>query len=296
MTIPPSQQVTNQLYCEEKAIPAGSSLYYSVRTLSPVPRHALIVLHALYQELDSIRYTCQDTNVAHSKMQWWRAEVDNAIKQNATHPVTQALQELWEVIPREEIVNLVEVMAQSLDITRFPDMDSLQHQCEHQGGALFILCGRILEPQLDEDTQSALKTIGGTWQLANLFRFLRRDLLQGYVYVGGELLQKHSVTEQTLFAFQTTESLQALFADYLAHIQQSYQQGIAQLPKTAQKLQTPQLILAYLSIMTLLEVKADNYQILTNKLALTPIRKLWLSWQAEWYLRFGSRQFIMDKL
>jgi len=296
MTIPPSQQITNQLYCEEKAIPAGSSLYYSLRTVSPTARHALIVLHALYQELDSVRYTCQDISVAHSKMQWWRAEVHNAIKQNATHPVIQSLQELWEVIPSEDIINLVEIMVQSLDITRFPDMDSLQHHCEHQGGALFVLSARILDSQLDEEAQQALKVIGGTWQLAGLFRFLRRDLLQGYVYVGGELLQKHGVTEQELFAFKTTAPLQALFADYLQHIQQSYQQGVEKLPKTAQKAQTPQLILAYLSLMTLLEVKADNYQLLTNKLALTPMHKLWLSWRAEWCLRFGSRQFFTQKL
>jgi phytoene synthase len=59
--------------------------------------------------------------------------------------------------------------------------------------------------------------------------------------------------------------------------QQYYEQAFAQLPAVDRKSQRPGLIMAAIYRTLLDEIRAENFQVLHQRIALTPVRKLWLA-------------------
>jgi phytoene synthase len=58
-----------------------------------------------------------------------------------------------------------------------------------------------------------------------------------------------------------------------------YQQAFALLPTEDKKAQRPGLIMAAIYRTLLDEIARDNFPVLTHRVSLTPLRKLWLAWR-----------------
>ena len=65
----------------------------------------------------------------------------------------------------------------------------------------------------------------------------------------------------------------------LARAQQAYDDAFALLPRQDRRAQRPGLMMAAIYRTLLDEVQADGYHVLTQRISLTPIRKLWLAWK-----------------
>jgi len=59
-------------------------------------------------------------------------------------------------------------------------------------------------------------------------------------------------------------------------------------PWTARSQQSA-VILAEILLVTLAEIRRDGYRILHHRIALTPLRKLWIAWRARHRLMVGRR-------
>ena len=57
-----------------------------------------------------------------------------------------------------------------------------------------------------------------------------------------------------------------------------YRAAIAKLPANDRRAQRPGLVLAAIYQKTLDEIRRDGCRVLTQRVSLTPIRKLWISW------------------
>ena len=66
-----------QDYCQQKAAASGSSFYYSFMFLPKLKREAITALYAFCREVDDIADECHDTNLARTKLAWWRTEIAN---------------------------------------------------------------------------------------------------------------------------------------------------------------------------------------------------------------------------
>ena len=66
-------------YCQDKAAASGSSFYYSFLFLPKPRRQAITALYAFCREVDDIADECSDTNIALTKLTWWRMEIANLI-------------------------------------------------------------------------------------------------------------------------------------------------------------------------------------------------------------------------
>ncbi|MEQ1667905.1 MAG: squalene/phytoene synthase family protein, partial [Sulfuriferula sp.] len=64
-------------YCQDKAAASGSSFYYSFRFLPSNRRLAITALYAFCREVDDIVDECSDANVALTKLNWWRQEIND---------------------------------------------------------------------------------------------------------------------------------------------------------------------------------------------------------------------------
>jgi phytoene/squalene synthetase len=67
--------MTPDQYCQDKAAQSGSSFYYSFLFLPPEKRRAITALYAFCREVDDVVDECSDTDLARTKLAWWRNEV-----------------------------------------------------------------------------------------------------------------------------------------------------------------------------------------------------------------------------
>ena len=74
-----------------RAAPPGSMRYFAL-LYAPVEQRELLT--ALFVIDAEIRASATQVahEVAHTRLQWWRAEVDRLINRNAQHPATQVVQ------------------------------------------------------------------------------------------------------------------------------------------------------------------------------------------------------------
>ena len=66
----------------------------------------------------------------------------------------------------------------------------------------------------------------------------------------------------------------------------TYDKALALLPAADRQSQKPGLMMASIYRTLLREIEADNFQVLHQRIALTPLRKLWLAWKMQALGRF----------
>jgi phytoene synthase len=71
---------------------------------------------------------------------------------------------------------------------------------------------------------------------------------------------------------------------------EAYADALAALPAVDRRPQRPGLIMATVYHALLEEIIADKFQVLHQRVSLTPIRKLWLAWST-WVLRWRTLRF-----
>ena len=60
-----------------------------------------------------------------------------------------------------------------------------------------------------------------------------------------------------------------------------YDEAMALLPEADRRAQKPGLMMASIYRTLLHEIAADNYQVLHQRVSLTPLRKFWLAWKTQ---------------
>jgi phytoene synthase len=66
-----------------------------------------------------------------------------------------------------------------------------------------------------------------------------------------------------------------------ARAHQLYEKAFAMLPDADKRAQKPGLMMASIYRTLLREIEADNFQVLHQRISLTPLRKLWLAWKVQ---------------
>jgi len=72
-------------YCQQKAAQSGSSFYYS-SCFCRRNAEGITALYAFCREVDDAVDECSDDAIAHTKLSWWRKEI-NAMLQGNPHRI-----------------------------------------------------------------------------------------------------------------------------------------------------------------------------------------------------------------
>ena len=67
----------------------------------------------------------------------------------------------------------------------------------------------------------------------------------------------------------------------VARAQQLYDEALALLPEADRRSQKPGLMMASIYRTLLREIESSHYQVLHQRIGLTPLRKLWLAWKMQ---------------
>lgn len=267
-------------YCQQKAAQSGSSFYYSFLFLPPERRRAITALYAFCREVDDTVDETGDAGVARAKLDWWRKEIGDMLAGHPAHPVTKALQPHLAAYALDgtHLLAIIDGMQMDLDQNRYLDWPGLQRYCWHVAGVVGILSARIFGATRPETLQYAEK-LGLAFQLTNIIRDVGEDARKGRIYLPVSELQQFRVTAADILNARHSENFEKLMRFQTERAQRSYDEALALLPQQDRRAQRPGLIMAAIYRTLLDEIERDRFKVLTQRVSLTPIRKLWLAWK-----------------
>ena len=279
--------MTPQDYVQQKASASGSSFYYAFLFLPPPQRAAITAFYAFCREVDDVVDEVNDPGVAAHKLAWWHNEVRQAFAGQPAHPVTQALMPLAPKFGIEEaaLQSVIDGCEMDLTQTRYLDYPNLTRYCHLVAGVVGEVSAKIFG-QTDAATTRYAHQLGQAFQLTNIIRDVGEDAIRGRIYLPVAELQQFDVKAHEILNRLDSDRFQDLMQFQARRAHALYDEALALLPACDWKHQKPGLMMASIYRTLLSEIEAKNFPVLQQRVALTPLHKLWLAWKMQALGRF----------
>jgi len=129
----------------------------------------------------------------------------------------------------------------------------------------------------DHQTQKYAHDLGMAFQLTNIIRDVGEDARRGRIYIPMDELKQFNVPAADILNARYSDNFTALMQFQTERAERYYAQAFALLPAVDRKNQRPGLIMAAIYRTLLDEIRRENYRVLHQRIALPPMRKLWLA-------------------
>ncbi|MEQ1536248.1 MAG: presqualene diphosphate synthase HpnD [Burkholderiaceae bacterium] len=281
--------MTPEQYVQEKAAASGSSFYYAFLFLPKPRRAAITAFYAFCREVDDVVDEMVDPGVAATKLAWWAAEVSKSFKGNPSHPVMKALMPLCATYGIEErhLQAVIDGCQMDLNQSRYLDYPNLQRYCHLVAGVVGEVAAKIFG-QTDPKTTEYAHKLGQAFQLTNIIRDVGEDARRGRIYLPMNELQQFDVKAHELLKYDAKTvqpDFQPRFAALMTFQAQRahglYDEAMQMLPPADFRTQKPGLMMASIYRSLLREIERDNFAVMSQRIKLTPLRKMWLAWKVQ---------------
>lgn len=157
----------------------------------------------------------------------WREHLHAAARGEADHPVFVALAEVMSRrdLPVEPFDDLLSAFLQDLDTTRYPSMDNLLDYCRRSANPV----GRLILHLHDVRDARCLAwsdAICTALQLTNFWQDVRLDRDKERIYIPGDAMTRHGVSEDQIHAGRFDGRFAALMADLVADTRDRFSAGL----------------------------------------------------------------------
>ena len=225
-------------YCAELVRTADRDRFLSSLFAPAEYRGALHALYAFNVEVTRVREVAREPLPGEIRLQWWSEVVNGGrAEEAAANPVASAL---LTVIERHRLA--APALTALLDARRFDLYDDpmarladLEAYARKTSSALLALAAQILGGE-GEVTEAVANPAGIAYAIAGLLRAFPLHAARRQLYVPLELLERHGVDPQDIFAGKSSENLRGALAELQAvarrHLLAAHQQ-IATLPDAA---------------------------------------------------------------
>jgi 15-cis-phytoene synthase len=273
--------MTPDEYCQKEAAASGSSFYYAFLFLPPDRRRAITAVYAFCREVDDVVDEVSDGSVAQAKLGWWRGEVDALFRGAPTHPVTQALQPFVQMpfgITRERLAAVLDGMEMDLRQNRYLDFPALQRYAHLVAGVVGEMAASIFGYRQPATLEYAAR-LGLALQLINVIRDIGDDARRGRIYLPLDEMQRFGVKAADLLNARYVDGFVPLMRFQAERARAVYREAINLLPAEDRRAQRTGLIMGAIYATLLDEVEREQFRVLHQRIALTPLRKLWIAWK-----------------
>jgi phytoene synthase len=272
--------MTPDEYCQNKAAKSGSSFYYSFRFLPPDRRRAITALYAFCREVDDIVDEMQESDIARAKLGWWRTEIANLFAGHPQHPVSRALEPATRDfgIDQFRLNEIIDGMEMDLTRHRYNDFESLKLYCHRVAGVVGQLSAGIFGYR-NPTTLEYAENLGLAFQMTNIIRDVGEDARRDRIYLPADELLKFGVSTDDIITSKHTPAFKALMAFQTERAKALYTRAMVALAPEDRKSQRPGLIMSAIYLTLLSEIEQDDFRVLNQRIALTPLRKLWIAWR-----------------
>lgn len=282
--------MTPEAYVQDRAARSGSSFYYAFRFLPPERRAAITAFYAFCREVDDVVDEVHDAGVAATKLGWWRKEVISAFEGAPSHPVTQALMPHARPhgIEAAHLLAVIEGCEMDLQQSRYLDFAGLKRYCHLVAGVVGEVAANIFG-RSDEQTIAYAHKLGLAMQLTNIIRDVGDDARRGRIYLPVDELKRFDVKASEILQRESpwgySERFTALMKFQAQRAHATYDEAFALLPEADRRAQRPGLAMAQIYRTLLREIEADGFAVLHQRIALTPLRKVWIAMRTHWQQR-----------
>lgn len=280
-TTPPSSLQLDDSLTNKAAAP-GSMRYFALLYTPPEKRDAVMALYIIDAE---IRASAQSANhdVAHTRLQWWRQEIDRLVNNNAQHPATRVLATLPD-FDRRAYAQLHElIVAADMDLARmtYLNLRELRSYAARSGGTVQELIARVLTPApLDDASRQAANRLGIAIRGSEMLRDLRQDAHEGRLYLPLDELERAALKLEDLRAREVTPMLRKTLARFHEAIVEDFDPQSADLTAASRAYLRPVFVLAALHRRLLERIASRGYDVATARIELGPLQKTWVAWRA----------------
>jgi phytoene synthase len=279
--------VTPQQYVQDKAAASGSSFYYAFLFLPPPRRAAITAFYAFCREVDDVVDEVRDPGVAATKLAWWRQEVASAFAGRPNHPAMKALLPhagAYAIEP-SHLLAVIDGCQMDLEQTRYLDYAGLARYCHLVAGIVGEVAANIFG-RTEAATVAYAHKLGLAMQLTNIIRDVGDDARRGRIYLPVSELQRFDVKAHEILKRESPWGYSDRFSA-LMHFQAErahalYDEAFALLPAADRRPQRPGLMMAQIYRTLLREIEAGGFRVLHQRVALTPLRKLWIAMRTNW--------------
>ena len=278
---PHSYPVNFDEYCQQKAAPPGSSTYYALRQAPAASQPLLTALFALRREFEETVKETSDPAIGRTKLAWWQNELAALASGSPSHPVSKALAAYLPNVETEypELQALLAGFEMDLDQARYLDYPNLRRYVQGVGGTFASLVARAsAKDSAQASTWSA--ALGEALQLAQFVAETGNDARHGRIYIPIDEMQRFNVTAADLINRKYSDAFTELMRFETKRARDAVQAALAAMPANERRSQRTLVAQAALALALLDEIERDGYHVLHQRIALTPIRKLWIAWRA----------------
>ncbi len=272
--------MTPDEYCQQKAAQSGSSFYYSFLFLPAERRRAITALYAFCREVDDVADEVSDVGVARTKLAWWRTEVANLFAGHPQHPVTRALAPFVAPygLDAARMNEIIDGMEMDLTHHRYADFEALKLYCHRAAGVVGQLAASIFGYR-NPSTIEYAEALGTAFQLTNIIRDVGEDARRDRVYLPADELARFGLDAQDILARRGDARFRELMEFQADRAASYYALAQSKLAPEDRRDQRAGLIMAGIYRALLDEIRRDGFQVLDRRIALTPLRKLWIAWK-----------------
>jgi phytoene synthase len=265
-----------------RAAPPGSMRFFSLLYTPPELRTAVTALYVIDAE---IRESAQSVNhdVAHTRLQWWRLEIDRLVNGSPQHPATKALNPKGES-RRHEFGKLHELIAAAdMDLARMTYLNTqeLRAYSARSGGAIAELIAATLAVTASDATaRTAANRIGIAVRLTEIVRDVRADAFGGRLYVPLDALDQRGVKLEDFVAKEYRVEAKAALHSVHDIAVQEFDSAVADIPRGSRAYLRPLIVLGALHRRLLKRIATNDFNVATARVELGPVEKPWTAWRA----------------
>jgi 15-cis-phytoene synthase len=206
-------------YCATLVRDADRDRYLATLFAPAEHRSALNALYAFNIEIARVREKAREPMPGEIRLQWWREVLSGERDgEAAANPVAAALRETLARynIAGSRLIALIDAHAFDLYDEPMGTLDELENYAGKTQGALFAMAAEILEaPGAAEAALTRHAGIANS--IAGMLRALPVHAARRQLYLPLELLERHGVNREAIFARQTGTPLSAALGELRRH-------------------------------------------------------------------------------
>ncbi|PSQ50660.1 geranylgeranyl-diphosphate geranylgeranyltransferase [Halobacteriales archaeon SW_7_65_23] len=266
----------------------GKTFYYATRLLPERIREQTYVLYGFFRIADEV---VDDSSGMEPGDQRARLEAIRAAalgREPADDPVIEAFSEIREEtgIADEEVDAFIDAMIADIDTDRYETYEQLEGYMRGSAAAVGNMMTAIMDPDQPETARPHAMALGEAFQLTNFIRDVREDIEElGRVYLPLETLRRHDVTVDQLERAAVTPGFRRAVQSELARAEACYRRGIQGIEYLPADCQFAVLQAAVLYAEHHRLIRAQEFDVLSERPSLSRPRKLWLIARTWWNWR-----------
>jgi 15-cis-phytoene synthase len=266
-----------------RGAPPGSARWHAVLFAAPEARPALGAVFALEAEIRDALRPGMDHGVAHTKLQWWRGEVDRLAAGRPEHPITRELLACasgrdvdWPAL--HEALTGADLELSQFTFEDLRELDAYLYRAT--GVYLWIAACLVSRDPLPEGTRDFAARAGRVVRLAEVVRDIRSDAYHGRVFVPLALLAADGAEVERLQSGEFSTAERQCLAQLAEHARGHGAAALAALPRTARAPLRGHGVLAELSLELVNTIERRGFGAGRDRIDLAPFRRLFAAWRA----------------